>query len=182
MSGTPLFLVAEFDGEGTTVGEMTRLAPGATVDIIVEPPVEVEGRRLLPTVQLLRGLPQAMVDGVLSRLREIGHGLEVLSQDRVAQRTLLRVHVPPEVPGSLGIQTMSHFLGPIRNPWVHVDDGTFYIRGRIGDPGHAEELARSLRHELAAAGVEAQVDVQAIDRHDLSVWEELIEATLGLSR
>ena len=182
MPGTPLFLVAEFDATGSVIGEMTRAVPGAAVDIIVEPPVEVEGRRMLPTVQLFRGFPDTMMKEVLAKLRETGHGLEILANEPAARRVLLRVHVPPESSDSSGVHVVSRFLGPMRNPWVHVDEGTFYIRGRITAPDQADDLARQLVQELAAAHVEAQVDVQAIDRHDLSVWEELVEAKLGLSR
>ncbi len=182
MLGAPLFVVAEFEGEGSLLAALTRRIPGVTADAIADPPVEVGGQRVLPLVVLVRGVPPNQVQGLLDGMQKAGRTVEVLQDDRVVERLLVRAHVPVDSIPSAGIQAFNKYLGPIHNPWVHIDDGTFYIRGRVRFPKEAEDLAARLARDMKEAGVEAQVDVQAIDRHDLSVWEELVEATLGLSR
>ncbi len=182
MVGTPLYVVAEFDGQGSRLAELTRRIPGATADAIADPIVEVGGERMIPLAVLVQGVPPAQAQAMLDEFKQSGHAVEVISDDRVAERLLLRLHFPLEAAPSVGLQVFERFLGPLHNPWVHMDDGAVYIRGRVALPDQADAIARRLAAELAAAGVEAQVDVQVIDRHDLSVWEDLVEATLGLSR
>lgn len=181
MAGPPVFVVAEFDGKGTVIGELTRTIAGARVDTMAETGVQLEGRLMVPTAFLFRGFPDEAMQGLLERFRRVARNLEILSSDKVRQRVLLRALVPPDATPSPAIHVITEFLGPLRNPWVHVDEGQFYLRARILNPSQGEQLAKDMRAALKAAGVEAQVEVQPVDRNDLSVWDELVQATLGLN-
>lgn len=182
MLGTPVFVVAEFDGAGSVLAELTRVHPATTADAIADPPVELDGERVVPVVILVQGLPVGENQAMIEQMGKVGRANEVLSDDRAAGRLLVRMHIPLEGVPTKGLQVYNRFLGPIHNPWIHIDDGTFYIRGRVAHADQANDLARRMAFAFREAGVEAQVAVQAFDRHDLSVWEELVQATLGLSR
>ncbi len=180
--GTPVFVAAEFDGSDSTLAALTVAHPGSSIDGIADPPITRDGIRIVPFVWLFRGIPLAKVRRALGDFERQGREVEVLSETPAADRLLARAHVTMETSMSRGVQVVARFLGALHNPWVHIDDGRFYVRARVSRPAEAEVLALRLDRTLKAACLLAQVDVQALDRHDLSVWEELVEATIGLSR
>jgi hypothetical protein len=175
------FLVVEFDGAGGQVAEFTRRHPGATVDVIQEPGVREGDDTVLPTLALVRNAsPIALRDWEES----VGRAYQVVSvlrrEDRVGRWTgRLRIRQSAiQSPAALAILQFQDRFG---TKWSHVEQGMVYMRARVHDAAQAERLAMQVRGYLAGQGLDAQVTLQEISPRDFSVWDELVQSSVGLA-
>lgn len=181
MPPEPRFLVVEYDGRGLPFVDWAHARPGVAFDMIIEPQQGTGEDRTMPALALVRGL----------QARHFGE-LDVLLDAMYSPRTTMRreprtgewlgritIHLRNMAsPQARAVARHGHRFGA---PWSHVDDGVVYMRMRIADGEEAEALAADVRRDLAATGAEAQVMVESYSTRDYSVWDRLVQASLGLA-
>lgn len=179
--GGSRFLVVEFPGDGLTLAKWTRENPGATVDLISEP-VRAKGpEREHPTVFLVKGAPRAALVQLMERLDRLYGPIETLRLEAARGQWLGRMAVRESALASQGIAAVLQFQHRFGAPWTHVDDGIVYLRARIPDGEDADRLVHQLRGYLAKSKVDAQVGAQEAGLHDYGVWDDLVQASIGLA-
>lgn len=177
----PRFIVVEFDGSGLPFVEWTRLHPNVQIDMIMEPTQGTGLDAQSPALALVRGMDAAAVqelDDVLTRFykphtttRREGRRGEWLGRVTVHSRNMA---------GSPATKVLMAMGGRLGAPWSHVEGGVLHLRMRVPDGGDADALASELRDHLAEVGADAQVSVESFSRHDYSIWEDLVQAAIGL--
>lgn len=181
MPPPPRFLVVEYDGAGLPFIEWARDRPRVRLDMILEP-MRAKGDDLqIPGVALVRGLDADAMRELDALLGRDYAPVQTLRRDARRGEWLgrLTLHVARMrgSPTALAIARMSDRFGP---PWSHVDDGIVHMRLRIGDGVDADALAAELADAIRGRGGEAQVSVESFASHDYGVWDELVQAAIGL--
>lgn len=181
MADPARFVVVEYDGAGLPFVDWAKAHPGVTLDMILSPLRAAGADLQIPGFALVRGLSaKAMTD--LPRLLEASYApTQAMRRDAKRGewfgRITLHVANMRQAPAAQAVARLSDRFGP---PWSHVDDGVVYMRLRVPDGADADALARDIQAEAAARGAEAQVSVESFGRHDFGVWEELVQAAIGL--
>lgn len=174
------FLVAEYDGKGLPFVDWAHARPGVSFDMILEPMKARDGDLQVPGVALVRGLDPMNAQHLGWLLDRYYAPWTSIRKDLAHGTWLLRLtlHVSNMAsPAARAVARMSDRFGP---PWSHVDDGVVYMRMRLQDATDAEALADELRAECARRGADVQVGVESYSAHDYSVWDQLVQASIGL--
>lgn len=175
------FLVLEFPGIGLTLAEWTRDYPGATVDMISEP-VRAKGPDAVhPTLFLVKGAPRAALVQLMDRLDRLYGPIETLRMEPHTGQWLGRMQVPESSMHATSAAAVLQFQHRFGAPWTHIDDGIVYMRARLPPDDNGERLAQQVRGYLAEKKVDAQVTVQEFASHDYGVWDDLVQASIGLA-
>lgn len=175
------FLVLEFGGEGLTLAEWTRDYPGATVDLISEPVRSKETDPIHPTLFLVKGAPRAALVQLMDRMDRLYGPLETLRMDAARGQWLARMQVKESAMHSSSAAAILQFQHRFGAPWTHMDDGVVYMRARLASDEDGDRLMQQLRGYLADKKIEAQVTVEEFASHDYGVWDDLVQASIGLA-
>ena len=180
MGGQP-FLIVEYPQQDTPLAAFTLHVPGATVDLISEPPV-LQGDDLVhPSVVLIRGAPAADVNALLKRLA-ILWDIETIERDDSARSWMGRMRIKDSMlvhnPGAQVVVQFQHRFGA---QWTHIEQGLLHLRTRVVDASQAGLLADQMKRYFAKAGVDAQIELREISAKDYGVWDELVQRAIGLS-
>ena len=177
----PLCLTVEFPANGLVFADFTAAHPGATVDILGEPAVVETGLRHHPFLFLVQGAdPKAVfqLEKLLTQRYELPR---TLRRDMWSGRWLGRMRMREEAINNAAIQAwtpLARLFGP---PWTHVEGGQYLMRAVVADPKQGEVAAAQVNERAKLAGVEIQADLREVAKHDFSVWDELVQAALGLN-
>jgi hypothetical protein len=82
---------------------------------------------------------------------------------------------------STGAAAIAQFQDRFGPPWTHIDDGVVYMRARLHKATDGDRLVHQVRGYLAKEGVDAHVSVQDFSTHDYGVWDDLVQASIGLA-
>lgn len=175
------FVVVEYAGDGLPLSDWTKAFPGTTVDMILEP-MRAQGADLhIPGTVLGRGMDakamavfQQMLDGTYAPYASVRTDVR---RGEWLGRITIHVEKLVKSPAARAVALHQQHLGA---PWSHVEQGIVYMRLRVPDAQDAEAIVQNLRSELVTQGAEAQVSLQVISPRDYGVWEELIQAAIGL--
>lgn len=174
------FLVVEYPGAGLPLAEWTR-EHRATADMILQPMQEAGGDLRSQGTLLARGMDAAALATLRQLLDRHYAPHETVRSDARRGEWLGRMHIHVETlrrsPAAKAVALHQHRFG---SPWSHVDDGIVHMRMRVNDPAGADALLDDVRDELARQEADAQATLQEVSRHDYGVWEELVQATIGL--
>lgn len=176
------FLVVEFAGGDLPFSVFTEEHPGATADLVVE---AIDPRRSGPhtrheTLFMLKGAPWSATEAFVRSL-SVSHGIvHTLRRDPEAGiflgRVGLRFHaIPAKV-----AKALAGLLRGLGSPWIHCSGGVLHMRVRVPEPEPAG-LIEGAEAALAFAHVEAQAELREFSPHDYSVWQELLEQSVGLA-
>lgn len=181
MAAPPRFVVVEYDGAGLPFVEWAHGRPGVTLDMILEP-MRAKGDDLqIPGVALVRGVGAKGLPDLAALMADVYAPTQTLRQDARRGEWLGRItlHVGNmrQAPAAQAVARHADRFGP---PWSHVDDGIVHMRLRVPDGEDADALADLLGREMQARGAQAQVSVESYSRHDYGVWDELVQASIGL--
>lgn len=176
------FLVVEFTGEGLLLAEWTRDHPGTTIDLISEPVHEEGGEAVHPSLMLVRGVNRAALVQLMDRVDRLYGPINTLSMEAGRGRWLARIQVRESQLHSAAALTVTAFQHRLGIPWTHLDDGVVYLRAQLPPQEDAELLVQDLEERFRQAHIEAQIGIQEFGAHDYSVWDELVQASIGLSR
>jgi hypothetical protein len=176
-----LFLVVEFTGEGIAFAEFTRSHPGCTVDVISEPVVHEGAQRVHPSLFLVRRAPPGTLNGLDAQLTRLHGSVETVRRNDLIGMWLGRTRIREAGLRSATTAVLSAFQHKFGVPWTHVEGGVLYMRARVQDPAEAEVLLGQIKAYLRAAGADADVTLQEIGAQDYSVWDELVQASVGLA-
>lgn len=175
------FLVVEFSGEGLTLAEWTRDNPGTSVDLISEP-VRAEGNEHLhPSLILVKGAGRAALVQLMDKLDRLYGPVNTLRLEAVRAQWLARIQVRESQMHSTTAAAIAQFQDRFGAPWTHMDDGVVYMRARLNAGVDGPRLLHQMEGYLAQHEVEAQVTLQEFGSHDYGVWDELIQASIGLA-
>lgn len=175
------FLVLEFPGDGLTMADWARDNPGATIDMISEPVRTKEKDPVHPTLFLVKGAPRAALVQLMDRMDRLYGPLETLRMDPTRGQWLARMQVRESAMHSSSAAAVLQFQHRFGAPWTHIDDGIVYMRARLPPGDDGERLAEQVRGYLAEKKVDAQVMVQDFSSHDYGVWDDLVQASIGLA-
>lgn len=177
----PRFVVVEYDGAGLPFIEWARSRPGLRLDLILEPMRAAGDDLQVPGVALVQGLDGRGLVELEALLQDKYAPVQVLRRDARRGdwfgRLTLHVGNMAQSPTAQAVVRMSDRFGP---PWSHVDDGVVHMRLRVRPEGDAEALAEDLRQEIRTRGGDAQVSVESFGQRDHGVWDELVQASIGL--
>lgn len=175
------FLVVEFSGEGLTLAEWTRDHPGTTVDLISEPVRKDGGERLHPSLVLVKGAHRSAVVQLMDRLDRLYGPVQTLRLDAPRGLWVGRILVRESAMHSTAAAALMQFQHRYGAPWTHMDDGVVYMRARLAASEDGDRLLQQVRGYLAHNEVDAQVAVQELGTHDYGVWDDLVQASIGLA-
>lgn len=175
------FLVVEFSGEGITLAEWTRDHPGTTVDVISEPVRIVGKERLHPSLFLVKGADRAALVQCMERVDRVHGPVESVRLDALQGQWLGRMVVRESQLKSTTAASVAQFQHRYGAPWTHLEDGIVYMRARIPDKEDSERLLKQIEGYLAHQKVEAQVSVEEFSSHDYGVWDDLVQASIGMA-
>jgi hypothetical protein len=174
------FLVVEYPGTGLPLAEWTSKHK-ATADMLLQPMQDVAGDLQAKGTLLARGMDAGALAALGSLLDRHYAPHETIRQDVRRGEWLGRMHIHLDTlrrsPGARAVALNQHRFGP---PWSHVDDGVVHMRMRVKDAADADTLLEDVRKELARQDGDAQATLQEISTHDYGVWEELVQASIGL--
>lgn len=175
------FLVVEFSGEGLMLAEWTRDHPGTSVDLISEAVRVKDGERLHPSLVLVRGAHRAALVQLLDRLDRLYGPLQTLRLDAMRGEWLGRMAVRESSMHSTAAAAILQFQHRYGPPWTHMDDGVVYMRARLPAGDDGDRLLHQVRGYLAKNEVDAHVALQELGAHDYGVWDDLVQASIGLA-
>lgn len=176
----PRFLVVEFDGQGLPFADWTHARPGVSFDMILEPIRERDGDLQIPGIALVRGLDPTTSQHLGWLLDRYYAPWSTIRKDLARGVWLVRVTIHVVNMVSPAARAVAWFAPKLGAPWSHVDDGVVYMRMRVPDGADADELARQVREACVQANADAQVAVESYSAHDYSVWDQLVQASIGL--
>jgi hypothetical protein len=182
MPQAPRFLVVEYDGAGLPFVDWARGRPGMKLDLILEP-MRAEGRDLqVPGIALVRGLDADALLDLPALLDRSYAPHRTLRRDARRGEWLGRVtlHVANMAHAPAALAVARH-AGDYAPPWSHVEQGVVHMRIRVPDGADADAMAATLRSEMAGRGGDAHVAVETHGQHDHGVWDQLVQASLGLA-
>lgn len=180
MSGNR-FLIVEFSGEGLTLAEWTRDHPGTTVDLISEPVQRQGNDNLHPSLFLVKGADRAALVQLMERLDRVHGPVETLRMDALRGQWLGRMTVKESQLKSTTVAAIAQFQHRFGAPWTHLESGIVYMRARLPDKEDAPRLLKQLEGYLAHNQVEAQATVEELASHDYGVWDDLVQASIGMA-
>ncbi len=178
---TSLFMVVEFPATELPLTGFTARHPEVTIDLISEPPVDRDGERVHPSVALIKGAPPAVLDGLIAQLATVYSPIHVIERDDLRHHWLARMEIKESAFTNPGARRLVQFRHRYGVPWTHLEGGVLHMRARVEDQERGEFLADQVRRYLAEEGAEAQVELQEISSRDYSVWEDLVQHTLGMA-
>jgi len=110
-----------------------------------------------------------------------GVGLvKTLRRDDASQTWIGRGVVRESTLKGAPVNALLQFQAKFGAAWSHSEGGVLFLRAPMTDRAEGERLAHQMRGYFAEHKVEAQVDLQEIGVHDYSVWDELVQYSLGL--
>lgn len=175
------FVIVEYPQPDTPLARFTVEQPGATVDLISEPPHPEGDDVVHPSLVLVKGAEPAAVDALLRRLASV-YPVETVDRRPGSGTWLGRVRIRESAylhnPGARVLRGFQERYGA---PWTHIEQGVLHLRARAEDPDHADALVDEMRRYFEAAGVEAQVEARDIPAKDFGAWEELVQRAIGLA-
>lgn len=175
------FVVVEFSGEGLTLAEWTRDNPGTSVDLISEP-VRPEGNELLhPSLILVKGAGRAGLVQLMDKLDRLYGPVNTLRMEAIRGQWLARIQVRESQMHSTAAAAVAQFQDRFGAPWTHMDDGIVYMRARLNTGVDGDRLMHQMQGFLAQQQVDAQVSLAEFGSHDYGVWDELVQASIGLA-
>lgn len=176
----PRFLVVEYDGKGLPFVDWAHARPGVSFDMILEA-MRAKGDDLqVPGIALVRGLDPTTAQHLGWLLAKYYAPWSSIRKDLAHGTWLVRLtlHVANMAsPAARAVARLSDRFGP---PWSHVDDGVVYMRMKLPEQAGGEALADELRDECARRGADVQVSTESHSTHDYGVWEQLVQASIGL--
>ena len=175
------FLVIEFEGDGLTLAEWTRDHPGTTVDLISEPVRAVGADRVHPTLFLIKGAKRAALVQLMDRLDRLFGPIDTLRMEPQRGQWMGRMQLRESAMHSAAAAALLQFQHRFGAPWMHIDDGIVYMRARLPAGDDGERLGHQVRGFLAKNEAEAHVTVQEFSTHDYGVWDDLVQASIGLA-
>lgn len=175
------FLVIEFAGDGLTLAEWTRAHPGTTVDLISDPARAVGGDRVHPTLFLVKGANRAALVQLMDRLDRLYGPIDTLRVEPQRGQWMGRMQVRESAMGSPAAAALMQFQHRFGAPWTHIDEGVVYMRARLPAGEDGERLVHQVRGFLAKARADAHVALQEFSSHDYGVWDDLVQASIGLA-
>lgn len=174
-------LIVEFPGTGLAGTDFTRQHPGVTIDTIGESAIEKPDGTYLPMLLMLRGAtPQAM-GAFLERMTKAYGKFVTLRRDVRTGVWIGRGTIKESDMHNAGMEAILQFQNRFGVPWFHAEGGVVHVRAVLGANEDADRLVRQMEGYLAEKKVDAQVEVQEVSAHDYSVWDELVQYSLGLS-
>jgi hypothetical protein len=181
MPPTPRFLVVEYDGRGLPFVDWAHARPGVTFDMILqEPRRSPAGDLEIPGIALVRGLDLTAAQHLAWLVDKHYAPWASIRKDLAHGNWLLRVTIHVANMASPAARAVAGFSARLGPPWSHVDDGIVYMRMRVPDRADAEGLAREVHDACVATGAEVQVSVESYGSHDYGVWDQLVQASIGL--
>lgn len=181
MTEAPQFLVVEYDGKGLPFVDWAHQHKGVQFDMILEP-IQAAGAGLnMPAVALVRGLDASAYLGLEELLDDKYSPRSTIRRDPRRGEWLGRLTIHVENMKSGAARAVARHANRFGPPWSHVDDGVVYMRMRLAEETDAIQLVADIQAALAAVGAEAHVSVESYSRHDYSVWDRLVQASIGLS-
>ncbi len=175
------FLVIEFDGSGLTLGEWTRGNPGTTVDLISEPVRSDGAERVHPSLFLVKGASRAALVQLMDRLDRLYGPIQTVSMEAARGQWLGRMAIKESAMHSVAAAAVLQFQHRFGTPWTHMDEGVVYLRARVPAKEDGERLARQVKGYLKEQKVDAHVSLQEVSAHDYGVWDDLVQASIGLA-
>ena len=175
------FLVVEFSGEGLTLAEWTRDQPGATIDLISEPAQGDGDGRVHPSLLLVKGAGRAGLVQLMDRVDRLYGPLHTLKIEPARGQWLVRLNIRESAMHSAATAALMQFQHRFGPPWTHMDDGVVYMRARLPARGDGDRLLQQVRGYLADQKVDAHVSLQELGSHDYGVWDDLVQASIGLA-
>ncbi|MHB8633423.1 MAG: hypothetical protein ACYDBQ_05565 [Thermoplasmatota archaeon] len=177
-----LFLVVEFAGGELPFIEFTRLHPGSTVDLIIE---AQDARRSGPhtrqeTVFLVKGAPWPATEAFVNSVAAAHGTVHPIRREPRLGVWLGRVGLRPRALEGPTAYVLNNLLRGLGAPWIHCEGGVLHLRVRLPEP-EPPGLVEGAEAALAFAGIEAQAEAREYGAHDYSVWQELVEQSVGLS-
>lgn len=173
-----LCLVMEFPvAEGLVT--FTQENPGSTIELMGEATPDGAGRT--SALMLVRGAPWQAIDKFVADLAAARGPVTTLRRVPLESLWFGRVSFDMSAmrsPGALALHGLIPMLGP---PWVHIEHGVVHLRARLKDPAHAEDVLFQAQEGLSGAGLEVQAVVQEVAPKDHSVWESLVQRSLGIA-
>lgn len=167
------------------MAEWTRDHPGATIDMISEPARskdKAEARdRVHPTLVLVKRAPRAALVQLMDGLDRLYGPIETLRMDPQQGTWLARIQFSEASMHSSSAGAVLQFQHRFGAPWTHIDDGIVYLRSLLPAKEDGERLAQQVRGYLADKKVDAQATVQEFSSHDYGVWDDLVQASIGLA-
>jgi hypothetical protein len=176
-----LFLVVEFDGAGLPFAEFTRDNPGTAVDMLSEPAVKEGRERWHPSLVMVRGAGREALERLLTRVRQAYEEPETLRKETRTGTWVGRLRLRESSMHSAAAKALLQFQHRYGVAWTHLESGVLHMRARVNDQAEGDRLAAQVQGFLAESRVEAQVDIVEVSPHDYSVWEELVQFSLGMS-
>ena len=174
------FVIVEYPD--TTFGSVfLAKRPGASVDVISEPATGPPGDRRHPCIALVQGLEPDDLRTLITGLTHLHEEVQPLSNEPRKGRWLGRFVVRERALRDTTTLKVLRFQERFGAPWAHSAGGLIHLRARLHAGVDGEQLAEAMRKGLAEAGIEAQVEVRELGRHDFSVWEELVQHAIGLA-
>lgn len=172
------FLVLEYPVEQAFFLNFTRIHPRSTADLIIEPAAKPSANQT--AIVLLRNAPWVQIEARLERLQREHAPVHELRRDPKTMQWLGRITLHPGEFRDPGAKALSQVLKGLGSPWIHVESGVLHLRARIPEPV-APDLAERAEAVLRKAGIEAQAEIREFSPHDYSVWQQLIQQSVGLS-
>jgi hypothetical protein len=181
MATSGRFLVVEFSAAGLAFGDWTRNHEGTTVDIISEPVKDVGGERLHPSLFLVKGASRPALLQIMELLDRVHGPVESVRLDVLRGQWLGRMTVKESQLQSSAAMAIAQFQHRFGSPWTHIEDGIVYLRAKLNANEDGERLQRQLVGFLAQEDIPAQVSVEEFSTHDYGVWDDLVQASIGLT-
>lgn len=176
------FVIAEFPTPDTPLSSFTLRNPGCTIDLIMEPVVEEDGRRLHQSTVLIKGADRKAIELFLRQLAKVYDHIETIERDATGQTWLGRMRIDEKAyahnAAAMATVLFQHRYGA---QWCHLEAGSCHLRARVLDEPQGELLVDQMARHFRKIGVEAQVEVREISLKDYGVWEDLVQRSIGLS-
>jgi hypothetical protein len=180
-AGLPLCLTVEFPASGLLFADFTAEHPGSSVDLLGEPVVVNDGVRYHPFVFLLQGADIKAGHKLERMLAQKYEPPATLRRDPWSGRWMGHMRMREDAIDHPAIQAWAPLADRFGPPWTHIEAGQYLMRAALVDPKQGPALAAHMKEKARLVGVEAQVELREISKHDFSVWDELVQASLGLT-
>ena len=175
------WLVVELQQAALPLTRFTAEHDGCTIDLITEPPQDVDGQRVHPAIFMVKCAPATAVERLLTRLDSIYGPVRVLRREPGAEAWAGRLQIPEAAMDDPSLQALAKLRERLGVGWVHLEEGVLHVRARVKEGSDPARLAREIQGYLDARGIEAQVTVQEMPEHDFGVWRDLVEYSVGLA-
>jgi hypothetical protein len=181
MGRTSRVVIVEVPGMTLPGTGFTAQHPGVTLDTISGQRVEKDGDVFLPMLMMIKGAKPADLEDLLARIGKVFGKPVVTREDKARRLWVGRITVRESVIPSPAVQAILQFQDRFGVPWAHAEGGVLHVRALINTAEDADKLVQQMRGYLAEQKVDGQVESQEVAPHDYSVWDELVQYSLGLS-